>query len=73
MREKINSQPDRILEEEKSPEEQDPILVLYHEKVSHSTDTVDSLKFRHDLLKESLLTKVHNLPLKDSKRNFDES
>ena len=27
----------------------------------------------HDLLKESLLTKVHNLPLKDSKRNFDES
>ena len=41
---------DRILEEEKSPEEQDPILVLYHEKVSHSTDTVDSLKFRHDLL-----------------------
>lgn len=63
----------RILEEEKSPEEQDPILVLYHEKVSHSTDTVDSLKFRHDLLKESLLTKVHNLPLKDSKRNFDES
>ena len=64
---------DRILEEEKSPEEQDPILVLYHEKVSHSTDTVDSLKFRHDLLKESQLTKVHNLPLKDSKRNFDES
>ena len=64
---------DRILEEEKSPEEQDPILVLYHEKVSHSTDTVDSLKFRHDLLKESLLTKAHNLPLKDSKRNFDES
>lgn len=64
---------DRILEEEKPPEEQDPILVLYHEKVSHSTDTVDSLQFRYDLLKKSLLTKVHNLPLKDSKRNFDES
>lgn len=63
----------RALDEEKSPEEQDPVLVLYHERVSHSTDTYDSLKFRHDILKESLLSSVHNLPQKDDKRSFDES
>lgn len=54
----------RMQEETKAPEEQDPILVLYHEKVSHSTDTMDSLKYRHDILKESLLSNVHNLPRK---------
>jgi len=69
----IHFETTRILEEGKVPEEQDPIMVLYHEKVSHSTDTLDSLKFRHDILKESLLTEVHNLPLKDIKRTFDES
>lgn len=63
----------RLKQEEKPAEEQDPRLVMYHEKISNSTDTLDSLTYRYNILKESLLSTVANLPLKDSKRNFDEA
>lgn len=69
----INFEAKRLLEEQKSPEEQDPRLVVYHERVSHSSDSEDSLLYRHNLLKESLLSSVSNFPQKDPKRNFDEA
>ena len=69
----IDFEANRAADELKAPEEQDPKLVIYHERVSNSSDTLDSLTYRHNFLKESLLSKVANLPQKDSKRNFDEA
>ena len=63
----------RATDELKAPEDQDPKLVIYHERVSNSSDTLDSLTYRHNFLKESLLSSVINLPQKDPKRNFDEA
>ena len=48
-------------------------MVIYHERVSNSSDSMDSLTYRHNFLKESLLSTVKNLPQKDRKRNFDEA
>ena len=69
----IDFEATRAENEQKDPEEQDPRLVVYHEKVSHSSDSEDSLLYRHNFLKESLLANVPNLPQKDSKRSFDEA
>ena len=63
----------RAEDELKEPEEQDPRLVVYHERISHSSDSEDSLKYRHDFLKASLLDTVPNLPQKDARRSFDEA
>ena len=63
----------RSLEEQKPADEQDSRLVIYHEKTSNSSDTFDSLMYRHNLLKENLLANVPNLPLRDSRRNFDDA
>lgn len=60
-------------DELKPPEEQNPTLVVYHEKVSNSSDTEESILYRHRILKEDLLDKIPNLPLKDAQRLFDES
>lgn len=69
----IDFEAKRLLDEQKEPEKQDPRLVVYHERVSHSSDSEDSLLYRHNFLKESLLSSVSNLPQKDPKRNFDEA
>lgn len=69
----IEFEAQRALDEQKAPEMQDPKLVIYHEKVSNSSDTYDSLTYRHTFLKEDLLSKITNLPQKDNKRNFDEA
>lgn len=69
----IDFEAERLLDEHKEPEKQDPRLVVYHERVSHSSDSEDSLLYRHNFLKESLLTHVSNLPQKDPKRSFDEA
>ena len=69
----ISFEATRAADEMKEPENQDPLLVIYHERVSNSSDTQDSLAYRHKFLKESLLTKITDLPQKDSKRNFDEA
>ena len=63
----------RAKDELKAPEDQDPKLVIYHERVSNSSDTMDSLIYRHNFLKESLLSTLKNFPQKDPKRNFDEA
>ncbi len=69
----IEFEAQRTEDESKAPEDQDPLLVIYHERVSNSSDTFDSLSYRHNFLKESLLSTVKNLPQKDAKRNFDEA
>lgn len=63
----------RMIDKKKEPEHQDPVLVLYQRWISNSSDTTDSLNYRHKVLKEDLLDKVTNLPLKDSQRSFDEA
>lgn len=63
----------RAIEMDKPQGEQDPRLVIYHEKTSHSTDALDSLNYRNEYLKECLLESVSNLPQKDTKRMFDSS
>ena len=57
----------------KEAEEQNPVLVLYQRWISNSSDTQESLSYRHKVLKEDLLSHVDNLPLKDPKRNFDDA
>ena len=63
----------RTLDRMKEAEEQDPVLVLYQRWISNSSDTYESLTYRHKVLKESLLATVKQLPLKDSQRSFDEA
>ena len=69
----IDFEANRAIDEQKTPEQQDPRLVVYHERVSNSSDAEDSLLYRHNFLKESLLNTIPNLPQKDPKRNFDEA
>lgn len=69
----ISFEANRAEDELKAPENQDTKLVIYHERVSNSSDTYDSLLYRHNFLKESLLSTITDLPQKDSKRNFDEA
>ena len=69
----ISFEANRAEDELKAPENQDTKLVIYHERVSNSSDTYDSLLYRHNFLKESLLATITDLPQKDSKRNFDEA
>jgi 5-methylcytosine-specific restriction endonuclease McrA len=63
----------RALDKLKDTEEQDPILVAYHEKTSHSTDGIESLLYRHNTLKEDLIEHIEHLQMKDPKRAFDET
>ncbi len=57
----------------KEAEQQDPVLVLYQRWISNSSDTSESLTYRHKVLKEDLLSSIRNLPLKDPKRTFDDA
>ena len=69
----IDFETKRAADELKAPEDQDPKLVIYHERVSNSSDTFDSLTYRHNYLKEDLLMNIANFPQKDPKRSFDEA
>lgn len=57
----------------KEAEQQDPVLVLYQRWISNSSDTSESLTYRHKVLKEDLLSSIKSLPLKDPKRTFDDA
>ena len=46
----ISFESKRAVEETKPQDQQDPKLVIYHEKTSHSTDALDSLTFRNEFL-----------------------
>jgi hypothetical protein len=51
-------------------DECDPEIVVYHEKISHSTDAEDSIEWRHNYLLRLFLESHPNLPLKDDQRLF---
>ena len=63
----------RMLEAEKPEDQQDARLAIYQSKTKDSTDAMDSLRYRHEFLKESLLSAIPDLEPKDTKRFFDEA
>ncbi len=60
----------RRTQEELSEEEADTDWITYKEKVSHSTDTEDSIKWRMDFMLRDFLLQNPNLHLKDDHRDF---
>ena len=48
----------------------DPEMITYHEKTSHSTDSGDSLLWRHEYLIRRFLEAHPDIQLKDNVRNF---
>lgn len=57
--------------EDAKPEDQcDPEIVVYHERISHSTDSVDSVTWRHELLMRKLFEQIPDIKLKDNQRAF---
>lgn len=48
----------------------EPEWVAYKEKISHSTDAQESIRFRLDFLMRDLLSCYPELPLKDEQRDF---
>jgi 5-methylcytosine-specific restriction endonuclease McrA len=57
--------------EEKKPEDQcDQEITVYHERISHSTDAVDSLTWRHEFLMRKLFERFPDIKLKDNQRMF---
>jgi hypothetical protein len=51
-------------------DEADSEIVVYHEKISHSTDAVDSLTWRHEFLLRKFFEAVPSVELKDDQRLF---
>lgn len=51
-------------------DECDREIVVYQERTSHSTDSADSLQWRHDYLLRKLLERLPDLQLKDDQRIF---
>jgi hypothetical protein len=59
-------------EQEELPEEDcDNEIISYHEKISHSTDALDSLEWRNKYLTRLLFEKIPNIEPKDNQRMFD--
>ena len=58
-------------EQDKLPDgECDPEILVYHDRISHSTDAVDSITWRHDFLLRKFFEAVPDIELKDSQRLF---
>ncbi|MDH3890402.1 MAG: DUF262 domain-containing protein [candidate division Zixibacteria bacterium] len=53
-----------------SEDEAESEMIAYHEKISHSTDSQDSIKWRHELLIRKLFEKFSDIELKDDQRLF---
>ena len=60
----------RRQQEELSEDEAEAEWVTYKEKISHSTDSEDSIRWRMDFLLKDLLLQHPTLSLKDSQRDF---
>ncbi len=54
----------------KSEDEADPEIIAYHGRISHSTDSIDSLKWRHELLSRHLFESIPDIRFKDNSRSF---
>lgn len=51
-------------------DEADPEWIIYKEKISHSTDSEDSIQWRLDFVLRQLLENFPDLPTKDNQRDF---
>ena len=57
--------------EDAKPEDQcDAEIVSYHDRISHSTDAVDSITWRHEFWLRKLFEAVPDIHLKDNQRLF---
>jgi hypothetical protein len=57
-------------ESAKPQDEADPEWVAYNSKTSHSTDAIDSIKYRMDFMLRNLLETFPSLSRKDGQRDF---
>ncbi len=63
----------RQQDEQKPIDQREPEMVAYLERTSHSTDSQDSLEFRHKILLQHLHEAIPNLiPLDNQRRSFTE-
>jgi hypothetical protein len=51
-------------------EEQEREFIVYHEKISHSNDAEESIKWRHEFLMKNFLATYTDVETKDPQRNF---
>lgn len=61
----------RTAEEKKDVDKQDPEIIAYHERISNSSDSLDSIKFRHEYLMKLLFAAIPDIETKDEQREFD--
>lgn len=61
---------DRARQSKLPEDEADPEFVTYSARISHSTDAVDSITWRHEFLIRKLFEAVPDIELKDKQRNF---
>lgn len=66
----IDFEQTRIKEDQKPDEDADPEWRTYREKISHSTDTVDSIQWRTEFLLKDLLNTFPSLSRRDNIRGF---
>lgn len=66
----IDFERERYIQEAKPEDEADSDWVSYKEKISHSTDAADSIRWRMEFMLRKLLEKYSNLSLKDNQREF---
>jgi hypothetical protein len=66
----IKFEDSRRRQEEKPEDEGDPEWVSYHEKISHSTDAADSIRWRMEFLLRNLFERFPTLSRKDNQREF---
>lgn len=60
----------RRLQDEKTEEDGDPEWITYREKISHSTDAAESIRWRMEFMLRNLLERWPNLSRKDNQRGF---
>ena len=61
---------ERHEQEEKSEDDAIPEWIAYKEKISHSTDAEESIRWRMEFMLKNLLEKFPNIRLKDNQREF---
>lgn len=66
----ITFESERRIQESKPEDEANPEWIAYKEKISHSTDSEESIRWRMEFMMKNLLEKNPNIRLKDNQRDF---
>jgi hypothetical protein len=66
----VEFETERHIQEAKPSDEAVPEWVTYKEKISHSTDAEESIRWRMEFMLRNLLEKYPNIRLKDNQRDF---